>query len=260
MILSVSGPDSKTYLANPLAILVLVVLCPLCLLESVEQVLAKNGSYPRWIPNGSRRVLGRIFRKYCSRCRVSFSLLPEFLLPRQRHRLGLVAAWLWEWLQGTSARCRDFYLRHGIKCPEPDDRMCWSDLLDQPGLRTRPGYQLLYWWAERFSQRAARLVPELRDAVEGLTGMARTAGEALAGWRVPEAGRSLAHAWIAWEALWRHGSTRGELDPREAFAQLVRFLARDPLPRSHPVRLASGNAVTYDCIVIRRQMRCGLPP
>jgi hypothetical protein len=81
-----------------------VVHCPLCLLVSAVTRLACNGWYPRRIPEGLGWVPGRIYRKYCSRCKVAFSLLPDFVLPYQRYGLGLVAAWLWSWLQPVGDR------------------------------------------------------------------------------------------------------------------------------------------------------------
>ncbi|MGE0494335.1 MAG: hypothetical protein AB7S38_34300 [Vulcanimicrobiota bacterium] len=69
-----------------------------------------------------------IYRKYCCRCRVSFSLLPQFLLRRQSYSLSLVAAWLWAWLNGASTRQREFYLSNQVELPAVDQKLSWSDL------------------------------------------------------------------------------------------------------------------------------------
>lgn len=241
MILSVPASDGKSYLENPERVRDQVVWCPVCRARGIAVRLARNGWYPRSIPlrPGDRRG-GKIFRKFCSRCRVSFSLLPEFLLRRQRYRLALVAAWLWAWLCGASSRCRDFYRIQGIRFAEAS-RMAWSDWLDQPDQRTRPGYQLLHRWVDVFTHRARQQMSELVAA-------AYEVGARLEEPSSPFRANPLGLAWLHWEALVRAGSAgSGTNDRRAAFEQLIRYLAREP---SHLARRVSGGVFAYDVLVV----------
>lgn len=219
----------------------LVLHCPVCELGGLEVELVRNGGYPRSIPlKPGDRCAGWIYRKYCSGCRLSFSLLPEFLLRRQRYGLSLVAAWLWAWLGGASSRCRDFYMAGGIGFTEPD-QMSWADWLDQPGQRTRPGYQLLLRWVRVYSRRARQQLADLVDALEDQG--ARLNHQPLA------RDGALALAWRYWEALSRSSSTKPSdlvFDDQATFQNLVRYLAREP---SHVVRRASGGILSYDVLV-----------
>ena len=103
-----------------------------------------------------------------SRCRVTFSLLPEFIVKRHRYRCVLIFDRLWDCLNGVSCRSREFMERHSIPYASPTDepselpKTCWSDLLDS--VRTRPGYQLQALWVTRFSARAQAAVPRLMMA------------------------------------------------------------------------------------------------
>jgi len=186
-----------------------------------------NGSYPRCIPceiPGETTWLD-IFRKLCSECRTSFSLHPEFLLKRQRYSLAFVAAWLWAFLMnGASIRDRLFLETHSVPCPDPDPKMSWSDSLDFPGQRTRPGYQLLRYWSVLFCSRAQVLLPKLTEAFIATSGSGGS-GKLAEGWLVPERARSFQLTWLHWEALWRARSPGPEIDAEKAFYQLVRFLA-----------------------------------
>lgn len=162
-ILSPPGYTGNTYLADPESILELVILCPLCIQGDVEQRLARNGGYPRWIPtSGGQGETGYIFRKYCARCGESFSLLPDFIPKDYRYPCLLIADWLWEAMKGTSCRSRTFLERHGISCPTAGAGMSWAEALeDEP---TQPCYQLFSRWLNRFSDRALAAIPTLMTA------------------------------------------------------------------------------------------------
>lgn len=187
-------------------------------------------------------VLVFIFRKLCSGCRTSFSLHPEPLLKRQRYSLDFVAAWLWAFLHGTAIRARSFLEAHSVRLPVDDPKMSWSDSLDYPGQRTRPGYQLLRYWSILFCSRARLLLPELTQAFI----QSRLTRELAEGWQGVERARGLQLAWLHWEALWKARSSVPDIDTQEAFRQMVRFLAKAP---SHNVRRAVGGRYPYDVII-----------
>ena len=190
-----------------------------------------------------RTVLTRIYRKLCPECRTSFSLHPEPLLKRQRYSLAFVAAWLWAFLKDKlSIRDRSFLEFHGIRTPDDDPQMSWSDCLDYPGQRTRPGYQLLRYWSVLFCRRAQRLLPSLMEAfVEAGCELGPAEG-----WKVSERARSFQLIWLHWEAMWRSRSCETDIDAEEAFRQLVRFLTKVP---SHKVRRVGGGGESYDVLI-----------
>lgn len=233
--------DLNAYRQNFSCLKVKVCFCPLC---PGEQELWNNGSYSRHFPTGvpGETVLVLIFRKLCPGCRTSFSLHPEQLLKRQRYSLGFVAAWLWAFLHGTSFRARSFLESHSVQLPIDDAKMSWSDSLDYPGQRTRPGYQLLRYWSVLFCSRARLLLPELTQAFI----QSRLTRELAEGWQGPEQARSLQLAWLLWSTMWRSRSPVPDIDTQEAFRQLVRFLAKAP---SHNVRRAVGGCYPYDVII-----------
>jgi hypothetical protein len=244
-IVSVSGVDLNAYRQNSSFLREQVVFCQLCANGLRRVKLWKNGSYPKHVPCGKpgETIRMRIFRKLCPECRTSFSLHPEFLLNRQAYSLTFVAAWLWAFLtRGTAIRDRIFLEAFNVRLPDNDPKMSWSDSLDYPGQRTRPGYQLLRYWSVLFCFRAKALLPELVEAF--------TAGQYLRslaeGWQGPDNAKSLQLAWLHWEALWRSRSPKLEIDTEEAFRQFIRFLSKAP---SHKMRRAAGGRYPYDVII-----------
>lgn len=234
--------DRNAYIQDPAQLVEKVHLCPICA-PRYRVPLWCNGSYQRLFPGDwpGEFIATQIFRKLCQRCRTSFSLHPEPLLKRQRYSLTLVAAWLWAFLRdGAATRSRSFLESQGVLIPEQDPLMSWSDSLDQPGNRSRPGYQLLHHWTTLFCSRAQALLPDLVDA-------ATTAGVGLSeGWKVVDRARELQIIWLHWEALVRWNSaSRVETDV--AFRQLVRQLAKVP---SHKVRRDARQRFPYDVLIL----------
>lgn len=182
---------------------------------------------------------GIIYRKRCSRCKVSFSLHPEFLLYRRQYSLTVVAAWLWAFLGGASVRCRKF-LQHNGHLVSETPGMSWSDALDAD--RALPGYQLLQRWSMAFCLKAEALLPELmRSAIEiGVTHVAQ-------GRQVVEAAQALETAWLYWEAMWRMSSATATVDRDQAFRQLVRQLTR--ATSSHEARRLNPRASPYAVLI-----------
>jgi hypothetical protein len=233
--------DRNAYIQDPAILVEKVPFCPICA-PRLRVPLWRNGSYRRLFPGEvpGEFVAVLIYRKLCRRCRTSFSLHPEPLLKRQRYSLTLVAAWLWAFLRlGAATRCRDFFESQRILVPEPDPLMSWTDTLDQPGSRSRPGYQLLHHWRVLFCSRAGVLLPHLVDAVAD-------AGVRLSeGWKVAERARELQIAWLHWEALacW---NAAGPVAPEGAFRQMVRQLAKIP---SHKTRREPQRRFPYDVLI-----------
>ena len=182
---------------------------------------------------------GVIYRKRCSKCKVSFSLHPEFLLYRRQYSLAVVAAWLWAFLGGASVRCRKFMQDNAQLVPETSG-MSWSDTLDAD--RALPGYQLLQSWSTGFCSKAEALLPELVNSVVemGVTHLAQ-------GREVVEAAQALETAWLYWEAMWRMNSASATVEDDLAFRQLVRQLAR--VSPSHKARRADPRGSPYAVLI-----------
>jgi len=219
-------------------------VCPLCPAE-LEVHLWNNGSYPRLFPGAvpGEAVWSVVYRKLCPECRTSFSLHPESLLKRQRYSLAFVAAWLWAFLKDrVSVRDRAFREAHQMTMPTEDPLLSWSDSLDQPGQRSRPGYQLLHRWSAVFCSRATQLLPELVDATI-------EAGQPILsdGWAVTTKAQAFLTAWLQWEALYRLEHYTPIIDTEEAFRQLVRTLTKVP---SHKARRAVPRRHSYDVLIL----------
>lgn len=184
-------------------------------------------------------MLGTIYRKRCSKCKVSFSLHPEFLLVRRQYSLTVVAAWLWTFLGGASVRCRKFIRDNAHLVPEKSG-MSWSDVLDSD--RLLPGYQLLQRWSTAFCSKAEVLLPELVNSVVEMGGTHVGQGR-----KVVEAAHALETAWLYWEAMWRMSSATPTVDSDQAFRQLVRQLAR--VAPSHKPRRADPRGSPYAFLI-----------
>jgi hypothetical protein len=113
--------------------------------------LVKNGGYERLLTVDLLPELGWAFRKWCAGCRVSFTLLPEDVLPKHSYGLNFIHARVLASIDGVSLRSRDFYEDHGL-IPPNDEALPWSDLLDLEPLN--PSYQLFHQWRRRFSRPA----------------------------------------------------------------------------------------------------------
>jgi len=247
-IISMSGVDCNAYLKSPEILKEdkRVKWCPICLADySCHVRLWNNGSYQRLCPGEvpGETSLTFIYRKLCPDCRTSFSLHPEPLLKRQRYSLAFVAAWLWAFLKDrVSIRDRSFRDAHQVKLPAQDPLLSWSDSLDQPGQRSRPGYQLLHRWSAVFCLRATQLLPELVNATI-------EAGQPILsdGWPVATRAQAFLTAWLQWEALYRLEQPTPVIDAQEAFRQLVRTLTKVP---SHKARRAVSRRHFYDVLIL----------
>lgn len=218
--------------------------CPLCPAEPGVR-LWNNGSYPRLFPleMPGDTVNSRIYRKLCPVCRTSFSLHPESLLKRQRYSLAFVSAWLWVFLKDRlSVRDRSFREAHHMALPAEDPFLSWSDSLDQPGQRGRPGYQLLHRWSGIFCSRATHWLPELVNAT------IETGRPILfTGWEVAAKAQPFLLVWLLWESLYRLEHSTPHIDTKEAFRQLVRSLAK---VQSHKRRRVGSDQRSYDVLIL----------
>ena len=177
---------------------------------------------------------GRILRKYCRPCDVSFSLIPDYILRGQHYGRFLVVAWLWAWLRGVACCRVDFLDEQQIPRPVHDALTCWSDLVDlEP---TRPSYRLLRRWGCVFNRRALRFIPVLVHACTGRRcDFKREVAECLTTLScVPRRARPLAVALGLWRALQQATSTSGpDVELEYALFTLSGFLTQRPLLASH---------------------------
>lgn len=209
----------------------MILECPLC---PKAHRLWLFGSYPRWIPVGTCSQRGVIFRKCCPVCKTTFSLIPDFIIPRRGYSPWLIGRWLVLALEGQPVRSRQFFTEIGQATPESEES--WSDFLNAQ--RTFPGYQLLAVWLRDYSRRARAALPLLMTAciLVGVDLRAKVA-EPLARWTaVPEPAFPLALALAMFVALRGHG------EPLErAMDDLVIFLST----QQHEMRRAVGRRGRY---------------
>lgn len=81
MIVLVSGLTFKSYCENPSVALSGEHLCPCCGIRR----LTRHDAYLRWVYEPLGRVLIRIFRRRCRPCKITVTLLPDFLVPYFRY-------------------------------------------------------------------------------------------------------------------------------------------------------------------------------
>lgn len=212
--------------------------------------MVRNGGYSRWFWHEGSDVRSWVYRKYCPRCRVSFSLLPGDALARWQYPCGLVAAWLWAAMRGAPCRSRAFLVEQGVPVPPPDPDISWTEQRDDADLR--PSHQLLWRWSRELTVRAARLLPALVGLLIVLGTDLRAVAGSFAG--LPPIQAHFAPSSIALAALAvLRRSTAGGAEPavHDLLFDLVRTLTRRQLPSSHRVVRVSGGRLRYDGLVIR---------
>lgn len=213
--------------------------------------MAKNGRYRRHVQVDRCLVWSWIYRRRCGRCRVSFSLLPWFVVPGMTYGHPLVDLWLWASLWSVSSRCRPLLEKYAVSCPAatpvPEvQASAWTDQLDSEP--SRPGYQLLCRWASRFSTLAAEAIPSLVVTFVALRCHLRVhlADPLTVLKRVPERSYSLGLALGLWRAILEASRTDGAVvSLRDALPSLIGHLAEIPRSASHNLRRVSGDDVHY---------------
>lgn len=144
---------------------------------------------------------------------------------------------VWSALHGESCRARQFLERHDIQCPTVDELDCWSDLLDDPDHRPKPGYQLLHRWGRRAAACGQAAITGLFRAWLLCGGGLKHAAEQVSRLvDVPCSLRPLTLALLLWLALRPPGPLQTE------FTLLLRYLL-DPSPMK---RREPGRAFAYD--------------
>ena len=99
----------------------------------------------------------RICRKWCETCQLSFTLLPEDVLPLHSYGLGFIDARLMACADGQPLRSRDFYEQHGaVAKTNAEERAAeefsWSEQLEMEPVN--PSHQLFLYWRRKFAARA----------------------------------------------------------------------------------------------------------
>jgi hypothetical protein len=126
--------------------------------------LVRNGDYPRLLPLESHLVECSICRKKCSGCRISFSLLPNDVVPLHSYGLQLISDRVRASLAGQPDKSREFYEIHELLPDEPEipsglKATSWSDRLnDEP---PRPSPQLFSHWRRKWSAQATAWLRQL---------------------------------------------------------------------------------------------------
>lgn len=156
MILAARVDSFKSYLNNPSFVLETAWPCPVCLTRS----LSRHGAVRRWVifaGGASERIT--IFRLRCRPCRITATLLPDFLLPYLRYAAEVVeAATSGYFGDGGSLRAVALTVAGGIVPPD----LAPSSLTDAiESLKLKPGYQRVSCWVARIVRHAAKDVAEV---------------------------------------------------------------------------------------------------
>lgn len=122
--------------------------------------LARDGSYPRYLPVSFPPTQEEVHRKWCSGCCTSFVLLPNDVVPNHKYGLELIWARLTASLAGLPDHSYVFYEEQGLLLGElpaeerasPTRAMSWSDRLNAEPLRPSP--QLFRHWRLKWPSRA----------------------------------------------------------------------------------------------------------
>jgi hypothetical protein len=136
MILPVPIDSFNSYRDNPRQVLQVERRCQGCKTRS----LSHHGSYLRWVYFLRDRERILLFRLRCRPCRLTVTLLPEFLLPYVRYALGIVEASIDAAIGGMSRRTVAVVLS-GVKLPpghSVTDALTW--------LKIAPSYQRVHAW------------------------------------------------------------------------------------------------------------------
>lgn len=147
--------------------------------------LARDGSYPRFLPVSFPPTREVVHRKWCSGCCTSFVLLPNDVVPLHKYGLQLIWARLAASLAGQPDHSRDFYDEKGLlsgelpaEDPVPSKAMSWSDRLYAEPLRPSP--QLFRHWRQKWPFRAkAWLLSLLLACIHARCDLKKQLGESL---------------------------------------------------------------------------------
>ena len=155
MILAARVDSFKVYLDNPAVLLELAWPCPLCRTRS----LSRHGAVRRWVffAGGARERI-TVFRLRCRPCRITATLLPDFLLPYLRYAAEVVEAGVNGYL-GDAGSYRAVALAvAGATVPPDLPPSALTDAIES--LKLKPGYQRVSSWVARIVRHAAKDVAE----------------------------------------------------------------------------------------------------
>jgi hypothetical protein len=101
LILLVSIPCFNSYRENPSQILLEERVCPVCTIRR----LARHSAYLRWVFELTECWQIQLFRLRCRPCHVTFTLLPDLLIPYRRYLAPIVEKAVGDYVS-TGASCR----------------------------------------------------------------------------------------------------------------------------------------------------------
>jgi hypothetical protein len=140
LILLVSVPCFNSYLENPSQILQEKRVCPICTIRR----LARHDAYLRWVLESSERWQIPIFRLRCRPCHVTYTLLPDLLIPYRRYLAPIIEKAIGDYVT-TDASCRRLAVElSGAEIPA--GRGVTDSLLS---IRLKPSYQSIFGWIKQ---------------------------------------------------------------------------------------------------------------
>lgn len=149
MILTAQTESLKSYIENPSLVLEIMRLCPTC----TSRFLSRHGSAGRWVCFVSATLRITIFRLRCRPCGLTFTLLPDFLLPFGHYAAAVVEAAAGMYLAGAGSYRAVAVALTDAGLSEDDLRLSNpTDATDAKCLQ--PGHQRIHAWVTRVAERA----------------------------------------------------------------------------------------------------------
>lgn len=143
MIILVSISSIKAYRENPRQVLSEVRTCPHCLTCR----LTRHSKYLRWVIAGHDKFQITLFRLRCRPCNLTFTLLPDFLIPYFRYLGEIIAETTGTYLSEKRSYRGIAADKAGL-CPLPGTSIT-DELVSTP---TFPSYQRIFAWVKRLGQ------------------------------------------------------------------------------------------------------------
>lgn len=152
MIVFVSGLTFKGYVENPEPIRQEDRACPHC-----GQRLSRHGFYRRRVRHAGGEDRVPIFRLRCRPCKLTVTLLPDFLRPHQLYLVEVQEEATGAYLTKPASFRKTAVQVSGATVPTGVS--VTDALLHQ--VRTMPSFQQIFGWVQQFAARASRLCTEL---------------------------------------------------------------------------------------------------
>lgn len=148
MILTVHVPSFKSYVENPLLVLEIARACPGCLVRT----LSRHGGVLRWVYLVGDRMQITVHRLRCRACRLTVTLLPDFLLPYTRYAATVVEAAVEQYLAGAGSHRAVAVALNGAVVPAALAPSSMTDAIEM--LHLQPSYQRVHAWGARIAATA----------------------------------------------------------------------------------------------------------